>query len=124
MSISTYPRIVRFFETSDAPDSECPHCGASGRYILNFQVEDGRRLAAMRGCAKLFPTAPIAYEELRLADKLKRLRKSYGPQAHLNRNDTRAMEAIEAFYAGQCSEDQAMLEVKSAKAANSAKYRR
>ena len=44
-AVASFPRIVRFYETHDAPDSQCPHCGATGRYILTFQVEDGRRLA-------------------------------------------------------------------------------
>lgn len=119
-----FPRIIRFIGSTDSPDSSCPHCGATGRFILYFMVEDGRRLGAMRGCAKLFPASRIAIEELRLTEKLKRLVKSYGGTARLNQNDRRAAEAIEGFYAGSMSEQQALGIVDGAKAANSARYRR
>ena len=119
----TLPRIVRFLETSDAPGSSCPHCGAEGRYILRFRVEDGRELGAMRGCVKLFPSSLIAHEDLRLRDKEIRLKKSYGPQAALNRADRAAMDAIEAFYAGAGSERTALSLTDSAKCANARKYR-
>ncbi len=121
---SEYPRIVRFFETIDAPDSQCPHCGATGRYILRFQVADGRRLAAMRGCASLFPTSPVAHEELRLRQKLESLQKRFGRQTTLNRNDARAMDAIQAFVDGVSTEDEALRAVTLAKRANTARYRR
>ena len=70
VSQPVFPRIVRFFETKDSPGASCPHCGAEGRYILTFQVEDGRRMGAMRGCVKLFPVSRVATEELRLREKL------------------------------------------------------
>lgn len=35
--------------------ASCPHCGAEGRYIINFLCDDGTRRGAMRGCFTLFP---------------------------------------------------------------------
>lgn len=116
------PRIVRFIRTDDCPDSSCPHCGATGRYIHVFQVEDGRTLAAMSGCVKLFPVSQVALEEARLkkksADYVKRGWRG------LNRQDTEALEAIEAFYRGERDERSVLTIVKGAKASNRAKYRR
>lgn len=59
MTVGSLPRIVRFLEPVDAPGSQCPHCGAEGRYIERFVVEDGRTLGAMRGwrpCRRLRPS--------------------------------------------------------------------
>lgn len=35
--------------------ASCPHCGAEGRYVINFLCEDGTKRGAMKGCFKLFP---------------------------------------------------------------------
>lgn len=120
--IAHFPRIVRFLETIDAPDSECPHCGARGRFILTFVVEDGRQLAAMRGCAKLFPVSRIATEELRLRKKqTDYIKKGWNG---LNRADTEALAAIDSFYAGVMDERSALSRVAEAKYINTARYRR
>lgn len=119
-AVMSLPRIVRFLETSDCPDSACPHCGASGRYILSFQVEDGRTLAAMRGCAKLFPVSQVAVEHLRLMTKAARLAKNGWK---LNRRDSEAVDACEAFFAGTMSERSALSIISGAKSANAARYR-
>jgi hypothetical protein len=114
------PRIVRFLETRDCPESSCPHCGANGRYILTFQVEDGRTLGAMRGCVKLFPVPPVALEELRLRTKAA----DYAKKGwSLNYRDGIALEAIEAFYAGTRTERDVMGYIRSVKAANQARWR-
>jgi len=122
-TVADLPRIVRFLRTHDSPGSTCPHCGAEGRYTLTFQVEDGRTLGAMRGCVQLFPVSRVATEELRLREKLERLQKNYGPNAHLNRRDTEAMDAIEAFFAGNRDERSTLSIVDSAKRANQARFR-
>jgi hypothetical protein len=114
------PRIVRFLGTDDSPDSSCPHCGATGRYIHHFVVEDGRQLAAMSGCAKLFPTSRIAVEEQRLRKKAAdRAKKGW----KLNQRDQDALVAIEQFYAGTLDERIALSRVDSAKRFNQSKYR-
>ena len=120
-----FPRIIRFRGTDDAPGSNCPHCGAEGRWIINFTVEgpDGKPVnrAAMRGCVKLFPVSRIALEELRLQDKAAR----YAKQGwSLNRGDAHALAQIEAFYAGTVDERQALAIVDTAKAANMFRARR
>lgn len=122
LAVKQFPRIVRFLGTDDCPDSTCPHCGAAGRFILRFLVEDGRELAAMRGCASLFPVSRIATEELRMQQKLARYRKQ--GWAKLNRLDTEAMDAIAAFYAGTLDERQALERVDHAKRANQSRFRR
>lgn len=109
------PRIVRFLGTDDSPDSECPHCGARGRFIHSFIVEDGRRLAAMSGCVKLFPVSRVALEEQRLRKKAAdRAKKGWV----LNRDDRRALDAIERYFAGELEERYALSLVDSAKANN------
>jgi len=114
------PKIVRFLGTDDCLDSTCPHCGATGRYIHRFVVEDGRTLAAMSGCAKLFPTSRVAIEEQRLrkkaADRAKRGWK-------LNRSDLDALAAIEQFFAGAIDERFALSRIDSAKRSNQMRFR-
>ena len=121
---TSLPRIVRFLDTLDAPDSRCPHCGATGRFILRFVVDGGQTLGAMRGCVKLFPVSPVATEELRLRQKLASYRRRFGVSATLNQRDTAALDAIESFYAGTRDERSAMVLVKSTKTANQARFRR
>ena len=124
MTVASLPRIVHFLETSDSPGAQCPHCGAEGRWILRFVVEDGRTLAAMRGCAKLFPVSRVATEELRLQTKLASYKKRFGASATLNRRDSEALAAIEAFYAGHWDERSVLSIIDGAKRANQARYRR
>lgn len=118
-----FPRIVRFTGTTDSGEfgnARCPHCGAPGRYVTSFICDGGKRGAAMAGCLNLFPVAPIAREEMRLREKLKQREKKGWK---LNQADTRALEAIEAFYAGVGTEQSAMGAVKAAKMSNTARFR-
>jgi hypothetical protein len=115
------PRIVRFLGTDDAPDSSCPHCGATGRYIHRFMVDDGRTLAAMSGCVKLFPCSRIATEEARLRKKLEeRTRRGW----KLGWSDRNALDACDRFYAGTLDERSALRTIDLAKRSNQARYRR
>ena len=117
----TLPRIVRFLGTDDSPDSSCPHCGSTGRYIHRFIVEDGRTLAAMSGCVKLFPCSMVAIEEQRLRKKqADRMKKGWA----LGRPDQNALDAIDRFYAGVLDERAALATVRSAKNYNQSRYRR
>jgi hypothetical protein len=84
-------------------------------------VDDGRTLAAMRGCASLFPVSRVAKEELRLTKKLSDYRKR-GWKA-LNRLDSEALGAIEKFYAGTLDERLTLEYVDRAKRANQARFR-
>ncbi len=114
------PRIVRFLETDDSPGASCPHCGAEGRWILNFIVDGGARRAAMRGCVKLFPVSGVAREGLRLREKARRLAKQGWK---LNQNDQRALDAVEAFEDGIGDERSVMRTVQLAKQCNQDRYR-
>ena len=114
------PRIVRFLETDDAPGSSCPHCGATGRFIHRFVVEDGRTLGAMRGCVKLFPVSPVAREALRLDLKARRYKREGWP---MSAADQRALDAISALESGTGNEASVLSVIKLAKASNSARYR-
>jgi len=106
------PKIVRFMgETDggpcdDGPTAVCPHCGADGRYIQWFKVEgqDGE-FGAMRGCIQKFPIHWVANFHKKLCERETELRRKYGNDAHLNSWDTRMMEAVEKFYAGDITED-------------------
>lgn len=116
----TLPRIVRFLGTDDCPGSACPHCGCTGRYIHNFVTDDGRTLAAMSGCVKLFPVSLVALEEQRLRKKAnERAKRGW----RLNRNDLDALAAIEQFYAGALDERSALSRVQHAKRVNQARFR-
>lgn len=99
------PRIIRFLGTSDSPGSCCAHCGCEGRWVHSFVVEGGVQRSAMSGCVKLFPISPIAAAHLdvekRIADRAK---KGWQPSSW----DVRALDAIEAFYAGTMSEHEAL----------------
>lgn len=120
-AVSTLPRIVRFLESEDSPGSSCPHCGATGRFILRFQVDDGRVLGAMRGCAQLFPVSPVAREHARLMEKAKRYAKEGW---RLNRADTEAVDACESFFAGTLDERAALAIINAAKRSNAARHGR
>lgn len=115
------PRIVRFLGTDDSPGSSCPHCGCTGRYIHRFVVDDGRTLAAMSGCVKLFPQSRIASEEQRLRKKAEQRKKN---NWNLGRLDRDALDAIDAFYAGTMDERTALSRVDHAKRANQASFGR
>lgn len=61
------PAVLAFTSMSDhGPGDEgrgstnCPHCGAEGRYVFHFVCADGSRRAAMSGCVNLFPATPEA----------------------------------------------------------------
>lgn len=109
------PKIVRFLSREDAPESECPHCGARGRFTFYFLVEGGQRLGAMAGCLRLFPASQIAREDLRLREK----EATYAKRGWtLNRRDADAVQAIEQFYTGTRDERSALAIVHSAKRAN------
>ena len=110
------PRIVRFFEIVEG--GACPHCGCAGRWIHRFACDDGTERGAMSGCIKLFRVAPIAREHMRIADKEKRYKQS--GFSGLNRWDTESMVAIEAYYAGQTTESDAMRIVERNKSAAAA----
>jgi len=87
-------------------------------------LETGKTAAAMSGCVKLFPVSRVAIEEARLKKKLEGYVKQYGASAKLNRRDTEALDAIEAFYDGVRDERSVLAIVDGAKKANAARYRR
>ena len=72
------PRIlvvlgIQDFGPSDFGQSAatCPHCGAHGRYVMNFLCDDGTKRGAMRECFKLFRGAESRVSKL-LADAYRR----------------------------------------------------
>lgn len=63
---------VQDFGPSDGEGStNCPHCGARGRYVYRFVCDDGVVRAAMRGCLQLFRPAdgPVAKATERAFEK-------------------------------------------------------
>lgn len=114
-TVSSFPRIVRIVGNFES--DTCPHCGARGRYVTAFETDDGRHLAAMAGCIRLFPVSPIASEHLRLMKKLEACNRT---GRRLNRWDLASLDAIEAFYAGTMNEDAALCVVKAQRSAASA----
>lgn len=114
------PRIVRFLGVDDCAGASCPHCGATGRIIYRFQVEDGRQLGAMRGCVQLFPVSPVAREHAR---RLKKARNYAARGWKLNRDDVAALDAIEAFCNGLLDEASALSMVRRAKQSNALRAR-
>lgn len=112
-AVQSLPRIVRFHGTSYAGpgEAECPHCGARGSVVHAFEVEDGRRLGAMSGCVKLFPVSPIAREHMRIQKKLDDHNRGKGHG--LNRWAPAALKAVEDFYAGVLTEQDAVRRIES-----------
>jgi hypothetical protein len=60
--VTTLPAVLAIVGVDDGgPCSDgqatnaCPHCGADGRYVIQFMCEDGQVRGAMRGCFQLFP---------------------------------------------------------------------
>lgn len=117
------PRIVKFIGTTDTGpggNASCPHCGARGRYIVRFQVADGRQLGAMRGCVQLFPVSELARQHCHFLDKRQRyVAKGW----RLNCEDSAALDAIEAAIAGTLDEYTALFMAREAMAHNAARGR-
>lgn len=121
-SSTQLPKIVRFFEPTYAPDSQCPHCGANGALIHRFQTEDGRALGAMSGCIKLFPVSPVAAIDVELRKKEARALTERRAVASW---DVEKRTAIDAFYAGSIDERLALNMIAAATAqANTWRKRR
>jgi len=125
--VAALPKIIRFIALHDAGPSDggkgndvCPHCGADGRYVWEFECDDGTRRGAMRGCVKLFPTSRTALEDQRLIEKEQELRRSYGPQAKLNSWDTKIRTALDEYFAGRMPEAEALRTIEREKAAAAA----
>lgn len=98
------PRIIRFLGTVDCGadgQGACPHCGAQGRYIHQFECEDGTVRGAMSGCIKLFRMHPFA----RVMFKIEAKERKYASKGwKLSSWDIEERTAIEAFYAGSIPE--------------------
>lgn len=116
------PRIVKFLGVDDCPESTCPHCGATGRYIVRFQVEDGRQLGAMRGCLKLFPVTELACEHEHLMAKKARYAKQRPPW-RLSERDRDALQRIEEAIDGRGDAQQAIWNAQGVRAAAARRYR-
>ena len=67
MPVSTFPTIAYMLEPIEG--AACPHCGCAGRNIYPFMTTDGRRLAAMAGCLKLFPKHRFAERHAAILQK-------------------------------------------------------
>lgn len=119
---TSLPRIVKFLGTDDCgAGASCPHCEASGRYVIRFQVEDGRTLGAMRGCVKLFPVTELARQHQHFIDKQTR----YVKQGwKLSARDAEALRFLEAAIDRQADAHQAVVIAQSARKMNAMKYRR
>ncbi len=99
-TITTLPAIVRMIGVDDCPGGTCPHCGATGRWIYNFECEDGSVRGAMAGCLKLFPQAPeiarrASYAKLRAA----------GGMTQREKADAQSSRLSEMFAASQAKDD-------------------
>ncbi len=120
MAINTLPRIIAHLYVVDHGPSDdargstnCPHCGAYGRYVHHFLLEGGVKGAAMSGCIKLFPISELASEQQRIHKK-----KASGRR--LNSWDEKSLLAIEEVGAGTMSEEEALRIVHKQQAACSA----
>jgi hypothetical protein len=128
MERASLPRIVRFLGVDDhgpGGSASCPHCGATGRYVIRFQVEDGRQLGAMRGCVKLFPVTELARQHEHFVAKQTRY-SAQRPPWKLNALDAEALRGIEEAIDGKADVHQAVIRAQTARkiAAMSARRRR
>jgi hypothetical protein len=119
------PRIVRFLGTDDhgPGGGTCPHCGATGRYVVRFQVEDGRQLGAMRGCVRLYPVTELARQHGHLLEKQSRYA-AKRPPWKLNARDTEALRWLEDAIVGRADPQHAVTIAQSARRAASVKFGR
>ncbi len=117
------PRITRFLGVDDCAGASCPHCGATGRYIIRFQVEDGRQLGAMRGCIKLFPVTELARQHQYFVDKQARYARQR-PSWELNARDREALRWIMDAIEGRVDARQAIAIATSARSAAAMAARR
>lgn len=114
MTTEQLPRIIQFVMRRDSGEfgnDNCAHCGAKGRYQWVFVCDDGKQHRAMAGCIKLYPVAPVAKIHQTLIEKAKQMAGQHWPNGdakQLNSWDTVKLDAIEAFYRGEVSEEIAM----------------
>ena len=60
MNAEPLPGVVRILQTVDMLEpTSCPHCGATGRVIVEFECHDRRIYRAMRGCFGKWPKSPL-----------------------------------------------------------------
>lgn len=127
MSVASLPRITRFEGTDDCGPggASCPHCGATGRWVIRFRVEDGRTLGAMRGCVKLFPVTELARQHGYFKEKEARYA-AQRPPWKLNARDAEALRLIEEAIEGRADARQAVSIAQTARrcAAMAARRRR
>ena len=121
-AVTALPRIVKFLGTDDCgAGATCPHCGATGRFVVRFQVEGGRQLGAMRGCAKLFPVTELARQHQHFVDKQAR----YAKQGwKLSASDAEVLRWIEDAIDGKTDPHIAVAMAKSARQHNQRAARR
>jgi hypothetical protein len=56
--------------TGGGEPTNCPHCGALGRYIYYFTLENGEKAGAMKGCYKAWPkSSRFAYDYAKIREK-------------------------------------------------------
>lgn len=128
MTVAALPKIVRFLGIDDhgpGGSASCPHCGATGRYVIRFQVEDGRQLGAMRGCIKLFPLTELARHHEYFVAKRSRYA-AQRPPWKLCERDVEALRWLEDAIDGRADTRQAIGIAQTARsiAAMSARRRR
>ena len=71
-SYADMPKIITIHGIVDGgPDggANCPHCGAIGRWIIEFTTVDGERRGAMRGCFAKWPMSDLAYRMADIVEK-------------------------------------------------------
>lgn len=101
------PKVVRITSVTDAGEfgaAQCPHCGADGRYIVNFDCEDGTSRAAMRGCFSKFKKHSFVKVYEKITDK----RADYEKRGwKLSSWDVSILDAIDGFVYGRITEKDA-----------------
>lgn len=82
----------------------CPHCDAKGRYVYSFKCADGSERGAMQGCFNRWPKHPFVAEQVRIMDKQADYAKKGWKLAEW---DSKPLEAIKQFAAGEITEQAA-----------------
>jgi len=100
----TLPTIIYIEAKHDFGEggaTNCPHCGAKGRYVYRFRCDDGTTREAMSGCIRLFSWSSLVSEHQRIIDKETSGRK-------LASWDREMLDAIEQCARGDIPEWQAL----------------
>lgn len=114
--------VYHLIREEDRGVTNCPHCGARGRYVRTFICEDGTTKEAMRGCYQKWPKSELM--PVLVAESRNRAEKATLRGKIVASWDRLTLEADEKFRLGHITFDQLRQEVSDQGARRNAWVRR